>query len=91
MERNMRLKSKFGFAAGAILVTALGFTGQAKAAPLAGLTASVPAVQMTQAPSVAEPLLDKAYYHRRYYRRPYYHRPYYHRPYYHRRYYRRRY
>jgi hypothetical protein len=65
----------------------LGFTCLAKAAPLAGLTAAVPAVQITQEPSASGALPEKAYYYRRYYHRRYYRHPYYHRRYYHRRYY----
>ena len=83
----MRLRSKFGFAAGAILATTLGFVCLAKAAPLAEFTAAVSAVQITRETLASEALPEKAYYYRRYYHRPYYHRPYYHRHYYHRRYY----
>ena len=91
----MRSRSKFGFAAGVILATTLGFACLGKAAPLVGFTAAVPAAQITRDTSASEALPEKAYYrryyHRPYYHRPYYHRPYYHRPYYHRHYYHRRY
>ena len=70
----MRSRSKFGFAAGVILATTLGFACLGKAAPLVGFTAAVPAVQITRDTSASEALPEKAYY-RRYYHRPYYHRP----------------
>ncbi len=92
----MRIRSKFMFAAGAILAVTLGFPCLARAAPLAGFAAAVPAVQLTGECAASEALPEKAYYyrryyHRHYYRRPYYRRPYYHRHYYHRHYYHRRY
>ena len=82
----MRIRSKFMFAAGAILAMTLGFPCLARAAPLAGFAAAVPAVQLTGESAASEALPEKAYYYRRYYyRRPYYHPHYYHRRYYHRR------
>ncbi|MGH6862719.1 MAG: hypothetical protein ACRECN_00340 [Methylocella sp.] len=71
----MRLAAKSGFAMATILVASLGVAGLAQAAPLAGVAAAVPAVQMTQAPLVAEALPEKAY-HRGYkhHRKPYVYR-----------------
>jgi hypothetical protein len=87
----MRSLTKSGVAIATILAASLGFANLTQATPLAGVTAAVPAVQMTGKTSASEAPLEKAYYYRRYYHRPYYHRPYYHRPYYHRPYYHRRY
>ncbi len=75
MERNMR--SKFGFAAGAVLATTFGFAYLAKAAPLGGFTVAVPAMQMTGETSASGAPPEKAYYHRRYYHRHYHCRHYY--------------
>jgi hypothetical protein len=71
----MRLPTTSGLAMAAILAALCGFAGVTKAAPLAGVAAAVPAVQMTGAPSVAEALPEKAY-HRgyRHHRKPYVHR-----------------
>ena len=49
----------------AILAAPVGFAGLTEAAPLAGVAAAIPAVHITQVPSVAEALPDKAY-HRGY-------------------------
>ena len=81
----MRLPTKSGFAMAAVLAASFGFAGSTQAAPLAGVAAAVPAVQMTQAPSVAEALPEKAY-HRgyRHHRKPYvYRKPARHRYHYH--------
>jgi hypothetical protein len=80
----MRYRSKFLFTAGTILAMTVGFASLAKAAPLAGLTAAVPAVQLTSECCASEARPEKAYYYHRYHRH-YYHRHYYHRHYYHRR------
>ncbi|MGH6799826.1 MAG: hypothetical protein ACRECZ_00150 [Methylocella sp.] len=71
----MRLPTKTGFAMAAILAASFGFVGLTQAAPLGGGAAAVPAVQMIQAPSVAEALPEKAY-HREYkhHRKPYVYR-----------------
>jgi hypothetical protein len=66
----MRLPTKSGFAMATILAACFGFAGLTRAAPLAGLAAAVPAVQMTQVPSAVEALPEKAYHH------GYGHRPY---------------
>ncbi len=71
----MRLQTKFGFTMAVILAGSLGFVSMTHAAPLAGMSAAVPAVQVTQEPSAAEALPEKAYHH------PYHHP--YHRPYHH--------
>ncbi len=56
----MRLPTKSGFAAAAILAGSFGFAS-ATQAPLAGVAAAVPAVQLTQQPSVMEALPEKAH------------------------------
>jgi hypothetical protein len=77
-EKNMRLPAKPGLAMAAILAASLGFAGSTRAAPLAGVAAAVPAVQITRAPSAAEALPEKAY-HKGYAHHPhgYKHRHYY--------------
>ncbi len=55
----MHLSIKSGFATAAILAASVGFAGLTKAAPLAGVAAAVPAMQMTQVPSGAEALPKK--------------------------------
>ena len=58
----MRLLTKSGFTMATILAAIFGFAGLVKAAPLAGLTGAVPAVQVTQeASSAAEALPEKAF------------------------------
>jgi len=57
----MRLLTKSGFAMATILAAIFGFAGLVKAALLAGLTAAVPAVQVTQEASAAEALPEKAF------------------------------
>ena len=71
----MRLPTKPGLAMATILAASFVFAGLTQAAPLAGVAAAVPAVQMTQAPTVAEALPQKAY-HRgyRHHRKPYVYR-----------------
>ena len=71
----MCLPTKLGLATATILAASFAFPGLTQAAPLAGVAAAVPAVQMTQAPSVAEALPEKAY-HRGYghHRKPYVYR-----------------
>jgi hypothetical protein len=59
----MRLPTKSGFAMATILAASFGFAGLTHAAPLGGVAAAVPAVQMTQAPSAAEALPENAYHH----------------------------
>ncbi len=59
----MRLPTKLGLAIATMLAASLGFAGLTQAAPLAGVAAAVPAVQMVQAPLVAEALPEKAYHH----------------------------
>ena len=44
----MRVPAKFGFAAAAILASTFGFASLTHAAPLAGMAATVVAVQRTQ-------------------------------------------
>jgi hypothetical protein len=81
----MRLPAKPGLAMATFLAASFGFAGLTQAAPLAGVAAAVSAVQMTQAPSVAEALPEKAY-HRGYkhHRKPYvYRKPARHRYHYH--------
>ena len=79
----MRLPAKPGLAMATFLAASFGFAGLTQAAPLAGVAAAVSAVQMTQAPSVAEALPKKAY-HRGYHRKPYvYRKPARHRYHYH--------
>jgi hypothetical protein len=70
----MRLPTKSGFAMATVLAASFGFAGLTHAAPLAGV-AAVPALLMTQAPSAAEALPEKAY-HRGYkhHRKPYVYR-----------------
>src|SRR2546430_2450482 len=63
-ERNMRLPIEPGLAMATILAASFGFAGLTQAAPLAGVAAAVPAVQVTQAPSVAEALPEKTHHHR---------------------------
>jgi hypothetical protein len=74
----MRLPTKSGFAMATILAASFGFAGLTHAAPLAGVAAAVPSVQMTQNPLTAEALPENAYHHPK----PYYHhpKPYYHHP-----------
>jgi hypothetical protein len=59
----MRLPTKSGFATATILTASFGFAGWTHAAPLAGLAAAVPAVQMTQDPSAFQARPEKAYHH----------------------------
>jgi hypothetical protein len=57
----MCLPTKSGLSMAAILAASVGFAGLTEAAPLAGVAAAIPAVHITQVPSVAEALPDKAY------------------------------
>jgi hypothetical protein len=66
----MRLPTTSGLAMAAILAASFGFAGSTQAAPLAGLAAAVPSVQMTQNPLTAEALPEKAY-HRGHAHHPY--------------------
>ncbi|HEX3494043.1 MAG TPA: hypothetical protein VHT48_01515 [Methylocella sp.] len=59
----MRLPTKSGFAMATILAASFGFAGLTHAAPLAGMAAAVPSLQMTQNPLTAEALPEKAYHH----------------------------
>jgi hypothetical protein len=61
--KQMRLPTKSGFAMATILAASFGFAGLTHAAPLAGVAAAAPALLMTQAPSAAEALPEKAYHH----------------------------
>jgi hypothetical protein len=71
----MRLPTTTGFAMAAIVAACFGFAGATQAAPLAGVAAAVPAVQVTKAPSTAEALPEKAYHRKPYvYRKPARHR-----------------
>ena len=71
----MRLPTTSGLAMAAILAASLGFVGLTKAAPLAGVAAAVPAVQMTEVPSVAEALPQKAHHlGYKHHRKPYVYR-----------------
>jgi len=59
----MRKFTKFGLAAGAILVASIGFANLGQAAPLAGLNAAGSAVKMTENSStIAEATAEKAHY-----------------------------
>jgi hypothetical protein len=82
----MRLPTKSGFAMATIVAASFGFAGLTQAAPLAGVAAAVPAVQITQAPSAAEALPEKAYHgykHHYGYKKPCHHHVYHHHHIYH--------
>jgi hypothetical protein len=68
----MRLPIKFGLPMATILAASFGYASLAQAAPLAGVAAAVPSVQMRQNPLAAEALPEKAYHygykHRKYYK-----------------------
>lgn len=57
----MRLITKPGVALATILAASIGFMSLSQAAPLAGVAAAVPAVQLTQEPSTLEALLEKVH------------------------------
>lgn len=61
-ENQMRLPTKSGLAMAAILAASFGYTSVTQAAPLAGVAAAVPAVQMTQESSALEVLPEKTHY-----------------------------
>jgi hypothetical protein len=75
--KKMRLPTKSEFAMATILAASFGYASLTQAAPLAGVAAAVPSVQMTQNPLTAEVLPDKAYHHgykhRKYYKPVYKH------------------
>jgi hypothetical protein len=59
----MRVPSKFGVATATILVSTFGYVCLTQAAPLAGVSAAFPAVQVTQQPSALEALPEKAHHY----------------------------
>jgi hypothetical protein len=70
--KKMRLPTKSEFAMATVLAASFGYASLTQAAPLAGVAAAVPSVQMTQNPLTAETLPEKAYHygykHRKYYK-----------------------
>ena len=68
----MRLPIKFRLPMATILTASFGYASLTQAAPLAGVGAAVPSVQMMQNPLAAEALPEKAYHysykHRKYYK-----------------------
>jgi hypothetical protein len=88
--KKMRLPTKSEFAMATILAAPFGYASLTQAAPLAGLAAAVPSVQMTQNPLTAEALPDKAYHHgykhRKYYKPVYKHYHHHHHHHHHYRY-----